>query len=180
MRCWRGGSSTWSFVSRHQDTSTVPHQGFILEPARAFTRERQKLGAGGVAALVERTLEGGDWCLEDLSFYSFCSDPPFWAAANPSFGSHGWEEGKARRQLVEKKVLGRGKVLGKGSRWRGARRDKDKLGSNAKTAGLARGRWSHNRRHLPSGRWTNTAIYKTHNTQLQDTISCSITHTTHL
>ena len=58
MRCWRGGSSTWSFVSRHQDTSTVPHQGFILEPARAFTRERQKLGAGGVAALVERTLEG--------------------------------------------------------------------------------------------------------------------------
>ena len=109
MRCWRGGSSTWSFVSRHQDTSTVPHQGFILEPARAFTRERQKLGAGGVAALVERTLEGGDWCLEDLSFYSFCSDPPFWAAANPSFGSHGWEEGKARRQLVEKKGFRKGK-----------------------------------------------------------------------
>ena len=109
MRCWRGGSSTWSFVSRHQDTSTVPHQGFILEPARAFTRERQKLGAGGVAALVERTLEGGDWCLEDLSFYSFCSDPPFWAATNPSFGSHGWEEGKARRQLVEKKGFRKGK-----------------------------------------------------------------------
>ena len=52
-----GGSSTWSFVCHHQDTSTVPHQGFILHihsRARAFTGERQKLGDGGVAALVEK------------------------------------------------------------------------------------------------------------------------------
>ena len=72
----------------------------IHSPRFHQRRERQKSGDGRVAALVER---GGDWCLEDLSFYSFCSDPPFWAAANPSFASHGWEErGKARRQLLEK------------------------------------------------------------------------------
>ena len=61
MRCWRGGSSTWSFVSHHQDTSTVPHQGFILHihsRARAFTGERQKLGDGGVAAPLLKGLEG--------------------------------------------------------------------------------------------------------------------------
>ena len=52
-----GGSSTWSFVCHHQDTSTVPHQGFILDihsPRFHRREERQKLGDGGVAALVEK------------------------------------------------------------------------------------------------------------------------------
>ena len=77
---------------------------YSTSTARAFTREkRQKLGDGGVAALVEKSWRG-DWCLEDLSFYSFCSDPPFWAAANPSFASQRLRAvgRKAKRQLLKK------------------------------------------------------------------------------